>query len=243
LVEKPKATKKWLFFPLSLLVHGVIIVAVLVLPLMSEGNNLPEVKVVNLMLTTVAPPPPPPPPPAPAKGKKRVKKSEKTRDDDAPKPVPTGRFVAPITIPDEIEDEDLDDWGFEDGVQGGVIGGVPDGVRGGVIGSALLGKGQKEAFKTELRISHISVPKLLRKVEPQFPTVALKAHISGRVLLEAITDISGRVKTVRVIMGHPLLRAAAVQAVKQWIYEPYMINGNPRPVIFTVSVNFSLQNR
>jgi periplasmic protein TonB len=243
LVEKPRVTKKWLFFPLSLLVHGFVIAAVVIFPLMSEGNNLPEVKVVNIMLTTAAPPPPPPPPPAPKKGKKRPKKANQNKPEEAPKPVPTDRFVAPVKIPNEILEEDIDDWGTDGGSEFGVIGGVPDGVPGGVIGSTLLGKDEHGSFTQELRISRVSIPKLMRRIEPQYPTVALKAHIEGRVLLEAITDISGRVKTVRIVTGHPLLRAAAVQAVKQWIYEPYMINGNPRPVVFTVNINFSLKNR
>jgi len=66
------------------------------------------------------------------------------------------------------------------------------------------------------------------------------AHIEGSVNIEAVTDIFGKVIKARVVSGHPLLVAAAVQAVKQWVYEPYIINGVPRPVVFTASVSFRL---
>ncbi len=238
LVEKKKSTKKWLFFPISLLVHGIVIAAVVVLPLVSEVGNLPPVKVFDVIMTAAAPPPPPPPPPAAGSSKKRPKKTETDAPEEAPRPVPSGRPIAPFKIPTEIEDEDID-FGMGDGVPGGVIGGVPDGVPGGVLGGALLGK-DEQGMHTELRVSHVEVPKLLKKVTPQYPRSAQMAHVQGIVFLEAVTDISGRVARVRVISGNPLLRPAAVAAVKKWIYEPYIINGVPKPVIFTVRVSFSL---
>jgi TonB family protein len=61
------------------------------------------------------------------------------------------------------------------------------------------------------------------------------------VKIEASTDIYGRVVNVNVLKGHPLLRKAAAHAVKQWVYEPYIINGMPKPVKFTVNIHFRLQ--
>jgi outer membrane biosynthesis protein TonB len=51
------------------------------------------------------------------------------------------------------------------------------------------------------------------------------------------------VRQARVISGHPLLNDAALSAIKQWVYEPYILNGIPKPVIFTATVTFTLQNQ
>jgi protein TonB len=239
LVEKPKSTKKWFFIPMSMILHGLIVGAVLVIPLMSDNFDRPEIKVVDILMVAPAPPSPPPPPKAPS-GKPRRKPKPDNETEARAVPVPVGRLVAPMKIPDEIAEEDFVGAFGIDGSPDGIIGGVPDGVDGGVIGGVLLGEGQAE-YQQELRVATVQIPRLLKKVEPQYPTTAIKAHIQGMVLLEAVTKIDGRVRRVRVITGNPLLRIAAVQAVKQWIYEPYIINGIPKPVIFTVSVNFTLQ--
>jgi len=86
----------------------------------------------------------------------------------------------------------------------------------------------------------IKPPRLIKQVPPQYPIGAVKARIEGVVRIEAVTDIYGRVMKINVIAGHLLLRSAAVQAVKQWVYEPYIINGLPKPVMFIVSVHFRL---
>jgi TonB family protein len=62
------------------------------------------------------------------------------------------------------------------------------------------------------------------------------------VIIEATTDTFGRVSEARVIKGHPLLNQAAVEAIRRWIYEPFLINGVPKPVRFTVTITFRLDN-
>lgn len=81
-------------------------------------------------------------------------------------------------------------------------------------------------------------PRLIHWVAPVYPQSALDGFIEGYVVLEVENDIKGNVKKVRAISGHPLLRRAAVQAVKKWIYEPYMINGEPSRVLFTATIRF-----
>ncbi len=73
--------------------------------------------------------------------------------------------------------------------------------------------------------------------------MALAAHVVGRVEIDASTDIYGRVIEARVTSGNALLNGAALEAVKKWIYEPYLVNGIPRPVRFTVTITFSLETR
>ncbi|MBA7605116.1 hypothetical protein ES703_12245 [subsurface metagenome] len=74
-----------------------------------------------------------------------------------------------------------------------------------------------------------------------YPEIARQARVEGVVIVEAITDIYGRVQVVKVIKSIPLLDQAAVDAVYQWLYEPMVINGRPRGVIFIVRVTFQLR--
>ncbi len=71
--------------------------------------------------------------------------------------------------------------------------------------------------------------------------IAREARIEGVVVLEATTDVYGRVTGVRVLRSIPLLDEAAVAAVRLWVYEPLLVNGRPRPVTFTVTVRFVLK--
>jgi periplasmic protein TonB len=83
--------------------------------------------------------------------------------------------------------------------------------------------------------------KLLLKVVPVYPAIAIQAHASGLVSLEAEIDEEGNVAEVKIISGHPLLVNAAVQAVKQWKYSPTLLNGEPQTVLATVTVVFRLK--
>jgi TonB family protein len=86
------------------------------------------------------------------------------------------------------------------------------------------------------------VPKLIKEVKPVYPETARNAQVQGIVIIEATIDHKGKVINARIIRSvWPLLDDAAVAAVKQWIYEPYIIDGVPRSVIFTATVNFSLR--
>ena len=90
-------------------------------------------------------------------------------------------------------------------------------------------------------VDDIKPPKLIKKVEPIYPESARKAEIEGTVILEATTDIYGRVKKVKILRSVPELDQAAMDAVKQWVYEPKIIDKKPRGVIFTVTVVFKLK--
>jgi TonB family protein len=107
-------------------------------------------------------------------------------------------------------------------------------------------KAKAEVIKGEepLRItSGIEGPKRIREVKPRYPEVARQARVEGSVILEATTDIYGRVKNIKVLRSIPLLDQAAIDAVRQWVYEPIIINGKPREVSFTVTVLFKLEGR
>ena len=148
--------------------------------------------------------------------------------------------MAPIDVPNEIKPEEALDLGIEGGVAGGVEGGVPGGVVGGVVGGLRARRRHRRrgwcgsAARSRSR-------RIIRKVEPVYPDLAVQSRISALVILEAEVDVRGHVKTVKVLRGHPLFDEAAMEAVKQWRYQPLLLNGEPTGFILTVTVNFNLR--
>jgi len=128
--------------------------------------------------------------------------------------------------------------GVAGGVEGGVKGGVVGGVKGGVAGGVQQGVEAKGAVEAK---GDIEPPTLIKRVEPTYPEEARKQGIQGAVILEATVDIKGQVQKVKVLESIPALDQAAIDAVKQWTYEPKIIDGKPTPVIFTVTVQFKLK--
>jgi TonB family protein len=80
---------------------------------------------------------------------------------------------------------------------------------------------------------------ILTKIQPVYPPIAKAAHVTGAVTLHAVISKTGTVKDLKVISGPPMLQAAALDAVKQWTYKPYRLNGVPTEVETTVAVNFN----
>ena len=91
--------------------------------------------------------------------------------------------------------------------------------------------------------SGVQAAKLIRQVKPTYPPLARQARISGTVRLVAIIGRDGAIRNLRVSSGHPLLVTAAVEAVKQWLYRPTLLNTEPVEVITQVDVNFTLSNQ
>ncbi|PYQ12307.1 MAG: hypothetical protein DMF80_19435 [Acidobacteria bacterium] len=86
----------------------------------------------------------------------------------------------------------------------------------------------------------IKAPKKVRDMAPSYPEVAKQARVEGVVVLEAVISPEGRVNNVKVLRGNALLDDAAVNAVKEWVYSPTLLNGVPVPVVMTVTVSFKL---
>jgi protein TonB len=87
----------------------------------------------------------------------------------------------------------------------------------------------------------ITRPERVRYVPPVYPDVARAARIEGTVILEAVIGTDGTVREVRVLRPAPFLEAAAVEAVQQWLFTPTRLNGEPVPVVMTVTVTFTLR--
>jgi TonB family protein len=87
---------------------------------------------------------------------------------------------------------------------------------------------------------NVQQSKLVRQPRPVYPALAKEARISGVVHLNALLAKDGTVSNLSVISGHPLLVQAAMDAVRQWVYEPTVLNGNPVEVVTQIDVNFTL---
>src|SRR6201993_3681296 len=217
----------------------ICLLGVLVLIPLIYTEALPK---QQLMTFLVAPPPPPPPPPPPAAAPVKIVKVIQTD-------IVNGQLRTPTKIPQKVqmikEEEAPPPVMAATGVVGGVPGGVPGGSMGGVLGSiASAGSNvamPKVATPQRVRVSSgVSQGLLVRRVNPTYPPLARQARIQGTVILQAEISKNGDIENLRLVSGHPMLAPAAIDAVKQWKYRPYILNGEPVEVETQVQVNFTL---
>ena len=88
---------------------------------------------------------------------------------------------------------------------------------------------------------NIKPPQKTSDVQPVYPPIAQSARVQGIVIIEATIGPDGAVKDAKVLRSIPLLDQAALDAVRQWVFTPTLLNGVPVPVIMTVTVQFTLQ--
>ncbi len=232
--------RKALTLAVSLVFHAVSVVAVIVVPLLRAEAKLPGFAVIDAAL--VSPPILPGIPPA---GRPRgTEGGPGTPGEEPRKPRPRGEIG--FTVPSEITkstEEDLTSALANIGGGFGVDGGIDLNEGGNTeweIGREFI---PEAVIPDKAAVIHVTPPRLARRVSPAYPPEAISARVAGLVVIEAMTDIYGKVKETRVISGHPLLNAAALVAVREWVYEPYLVNGIPHAVRFTVTVNFTLEKR
>jgi protein TonB len=216
----------------------ILLIGLLVLLPLVFTEALPK---QQLMTFLVAPPPPPPPPPPPAAVPEVKIVKPRTSDLD------NGQLRTPTAIPKKVamikEDEPPPASGVA-GVVGGVPGGVPGGAMGGVLGG-IIGNAPtvvpKAATPQRVRVSQgVSQGLLVHQVKPVYPPLARQARIQGVVVLQAVISKDGSIEGLHLVSGHPMLAPAAMDAVKQWKYKPYFLNGEPVEVETTINVNFTL---
>lgn len=135
--------------------------------------------------------------------------------------------------------------GVVGGVPGGAVGGVPSGVFSEVLGSTpslpVVARTPEPTPAKRIRVAaRVVEANLIHDVAPKYPPEAGRARIEGAVVLLAVIGKDGSVQDVRVESGLPLLAQAAVDAVKQWRYRPYLVNGEPVEVDSRITINFTL---
>jgi protein TonB len=156
---------------------------------------------------------------------------------------------APTKIPKDIkmvhEDAPPPPPSSSMGVMGGMAGGAPGGVFGGTAGGSGSGPAIVVAKPKPTGPARISggviAGNILQKTNPVYPPIAKVAHMSGTVVLRAIITKTGAVEQLTVVSStNQMFNNAALDAVKQWRYKPYLLNGDPTEVDTTVTVNFTL---
>lgn len=224
-----------------------IVVALAVVAPMVFPQALPNLKTMVIEYL----PPVPPPPPGPRE-KPPVTHVE-PRPTDAPHP-----FAIPTSMPPKAV-QVVDDAPAEAPlitVPGSTGGGGGTGGKGGFDFTGLFAERlppvprpaevhtapaqDTPAPIKRIKMSYVQPSQLLVCVKPVYPALAKAARISGVVELEAVIAASGRLAEIRVKSGHPLLVPAAVEAVRQWVYKPTFLNGDPVEVATTIVVTFSL---
>jgi protein TonB len=223
----------------SLAIHTAVVTAVIVIPLLfTQTLDLHTMQVTFLSIPKPPAAAPGPPPPM---------------IHASPKPVrnfSTTALTAPTAIPRQTYvgkgEEQAPD------IEGGVIGGIPGGVAGGTLGGILGGTGSGPAAPqisvsrslakgTVLRVGgDVKPPRLILRIEPEYPVLARTAKIEGVVVIDATIDEHGDIVQAHAISGPGLLIPSALEAVLQWKYEPTYLNGEAVPVGMNVQVSYRL---
>ncbi len=134
------------------------------------------------------------------------------------------------------------------GSRNGVIGAITTGdglvIPGALESSTPAGSAMPELIVPEkVRVSSgVAAGMLVRQVKPNYPQLAVRAHIQGTVMLQATIGKDGMVQNLRVVSGPPLLIESAMDAVRQWRYQPFYLNGQPVEVETQINVHFTLGN-
>jgi periplasmic protein TonB len=235
-VIRKKTNKSWTV-TLSFIIQGIIVVVFVLIPLIYT-EALPK----QLLTTFLVAPAPPPPPPPPAAAAPRIVKP-------IARIIQAGKMMAPTVIPKKVEmikEEEMPPDVGAVGVVGGVPGGIAGGSAGGVLGGIIGGSGggmppPPKPTQQRVRIGgNVQAAKMVRQIQPMYPQIAKTAHVQGTVILHAIIAKDGSVQELQYISGPALLMRSAMDAVRQWKYQPTLLNGEPVEVDTTISVVFTL---
>ncbi len=236
-VVRKKTNKGWAII-LSTIVQVSVLVVLILIPLIYT-QALPKAMLTTLL---VAPPPPPPPPPPPAATPTVVRPVARLLNQ--------GVLTQPKAIPKQVAVFKEAELPPEN--PGGVAGGLDLG-GGGLLG-ALGGNATGAAPPPPpppppapvkptgpIKVGgNVQEAKVIARPNPVYPPLARQARIQGNVVLHAIIDKDGRVGELQVVSGHPLLVQSALEAVKNWRYQPTTLNGEAVEVDTTITVNFVL---
>ena len=218
----------------SFAVQSVLLATLALLPLLYTDTLPGRMWAPNALFV------PPPPPPPGAQSQAHVARR-------AISEIAGGQILFPRRIPQlipPIVDEQAPSAATIDGVPNGVNEGIPNGVLHGIPPEgAARPLPPKPPSPPRLRVSQGVVEGLLiHQVKPGYPHIAMQTHAQGEVVLHAIIGRDGSVSSLELVRGHPLLVPAAIDAVREWKYRPYTLNGEPVEVETLITVRFVLGN-
>jgi protein TonB len=237
---------------LSSFFHAVIFVSLIIIQFLAPVRDLPKLPATTIFFVTPVPQAPPPPPPPPLR-LPRVQPLQQAaaRVDPLPEPY---RPAVPASEPEEDSGHLKPPGGGEKGesqVAGGSgsgeVGGVEGSVPGGVIGG--LPNSVAPARELAARAKPLRIPPTSReavpivRVNPVYPDYAVKARVEGWVTLDVLVNEKGEPESLQVIRSHMLLESAALDAVKQWRWRPYLLDGEAIAFKVVVTIQFQLATR
>lgn len=240
LVESTAAGKKANRKPWTVavaIIVQVFLLGVLILVPLVYTQALP-IATLNMML--MAPAPPAAAAPAPAQQPRVTRQSVRPH---------SNMFMAPPSIPPHVDmsREPVAPPEVPDNATIGVVGGVSEGSPNGIIGGTDVETSPTppppapDQPQQRIRLGgNVQAAKLISQPMPVYPPLARQARIQGNVVLHAIIAKDGRVEQLSVISGHPLLIQSALDAVRQWRYQPTTLNGAPVEVDTTITVTFTM---
>jgi periplasmic protein TonB len=210
---------------ISIVVHAVAVCAAVIAPLFAT-DELPAPRTATEFIRVVPLAEPPAPPPR-ARASAKV---DTPRPDVPPTETPIG--IAPEPAVEPVNDGFASDSGVIAFGDSSVI----------VIDDPPPPPPPRTQVPIPRVGGNIKAPQKIADVAPTYPPIALAAGVAGVVILEAVIAEDGSVRDVRVLRPiHPLLDAAAMEAVRQWRFSPTLLNGEPVPVVMTVTVAFRLR--
>lgn len=215
----------------TFIIEACIVIVLVLIPLIYP-EALPAGAMDTILIAPAPPPPPPPPPPPAPKVQPQKIQSELLNNE----------LRAPSKIPKDIKM--VKEEAAPPSTGGGVFGGIGGGSGNGVIGGMGLATSNtnvvRAAPKGPVRISSgVIQGNKIAGADPVYPQIAKAAHVTGSVVIDAVISKSGTIENLQVVSGPPLLRDAALSAVRTWRYKPYILNGEPTQVQTTISVNFT----
>lgn len=207
---------------LSIVVHAIAVCAAMIAPLLAT-DELPAPRTATEFIQVVAVPPAPSPPPTPRTARQDI---EVPRPDVAPIAVPDG--ISPEPVIEPLNDMPSSEAGvIAFGDSNGIVSDPPPPPP---LPRPPVRPGGK-----------IRPPQKIVDVPPTYPPIALASRVEGFVILEAVIAEDGSVRDVRVLRSNPLLDVASMEAVRQWRFTPTLLNGEPVPIVMTVTVAFRLR--
>ena|SRR5579862_2188043 len=226
-----RSRRGWITFTSFGLQSGVIGLLLLIPLLTTVG--LPSSRILQPPASLTAPPPP-------------MRPMERLRRTAVPlSNLANNMLITPPSIPPRVaninEAVAPPQLNFNTGT--GVPGGTGDGAGDGVWKSWGIGRAVvplPAPIARAFRTSSILEGSLIRRVQPVYPPIARTAHVQGPVVLAALIGKDGTIENLRLMSGHPMLSQAAIAAVSQWRYRPYILNGEAIEVETQITVNFIL---
>ena len=214
---------RWSMWPVSIVVHIMLLTAALIVPLTATSDAPPPAPMRSLVAASIKTVPVPP------------------EIIPAASPVRSAQSIPSVVAPDSIRPS------REEPPQ--PIGAVDTGAHGGgtITGTLPLplppSPPDPPPLPKIVRVGQgVREPVRIAGGPPQYPAIAREAHVQGTVILEAVINERGRIERLRVLKSEPLLNGAALSAVQNWRYTPTLLNGVPVSVLMTITINFTLQN-